>query len=304
MKPKIIRKLARAGRHYGPTWRYVFNLYPTLSYQIDGSRLSDEASRVVGSLNRDGVAKTSVAALLGPESCYDELFGHIRTLQLSLHDEIKAAEMGADEHGAIGNKKFIFEYLGRNPQFAPEAVYARFALERNILGVANRYLGMFSRLRYYNVWHTFPTSTEARESQLWHRDREDFLIVKVFVYLSDVDESAGPFTYARGTHPKGQVRQEAACFVEGGVNRSTDEQMSEVLGPKDWFYGVGPKGTIIFADTRGYHRGGLARTRPRVMYTAMFTSAASQSEDFMVDGPAFTLPHDKQQAFAVSGRRS
>jgi hypothetical protein len=136
---------------------------------------------------------------------------------------------------------------------------------------------------------------------LWHRDREDFLITKIFVYLSDVDEGAGPFTYARGTHPKGDVRKEPGYSLEGNVRRSTDEQMAEVLAPERWFRGVGPKGTIIFADTRGYHRGGLARERDRVMYTAMFTSQASQSEEFMVKGPHFALPVDAEKAFALSG---
>ncbi len=36
--------------------------------------------------------------------------------------------------------------------------------------------------------------------------------------------------------------------------------------------GVGPKGTIIFADTRGHHKGVGPRARPGIMYTCMFTS--------------------------------
>ena len=33
-----------------------------------------------------------------------------------------------------------------------------------------------------------------------------------------------------------------------------------------------------YADTNGYHRGGLARTGDRVMYTCMYTSRASESD--------------------------
>lgn len=303
MVPVRVKKLARAARHFGPTWRFMFNLSPTISYRLNRSSLQGEALRVLHDLNCDGVAMTSAQALLGSGSCYGELCGRVESLQASLTGEIAEAQSRADDQNAIGKKTFILEYLGRNPQFDPSGVYARFALDKNILGVANAYLGMRSRLRYYNVWHTFSTRVAARESQLWHRDRDDYLIVKVFLYLSDVDEGAGPFTYARGSHPKGKLRREAACSLEGNVQRSTDAQLAEVIPSEYWFKGIGPKGTIIFADTRGYHRGGLARERARVMYTAMFTSPASQSEEFMVDGPKFSLPLDREQAFAVARRK-
>ena len=295
--------MVRAARHYGPTWRYMFNLSPTLSYHLRRTTLEGEAARVLHTLDRDGVAMTSAEALLGPGSCYGELCGAVESFQALSATEITRAQAGADDPQAIGRKTFILEYLGRNPQFDPMSVYARFALEKNILDVANAYLGMRSRLRCYNVWHTFPTSVAPRESQLWHRDREDYLIVKVFLYLSEVDEGAGPFTYACGSHPKGASQGEAEYLLEGNVRRSTDAQMAKVIPPEQWFKGVGPKGTIIFADTRGYHRGGLARERERVMYTAMFTSPASQSEEFMTAGPSFSLSLNRDQAFAIGGRR-
>jgi hypothetical protein len=298
-----VKRMVRAARHYGPTWRYVFNFSPTLSYRWNHRRLQGEAAAVLNTLNRDGVAITSAEALLGAGSCYAELCGAVEGFQASSQAEIASAQRGVDDRNAIGKKTFTLEYLGRNPKFDPVSVYARFALERNILGVANAYLGMRSRLRYYNVWHTFPTNADARESQLWHRDREDYLIVKVFLYLSDVDEGAGPFTYARGSHPKGNLQAEAAHFLEGHVKRSTDAQMAELIPREKWFKGVGPKGTIIFADARGYHCGGLARSSARIMYTAMFTSPASQSEEFMVNGTKFSLPLDADQAFAISGRK-
>ncbi len=300
MTPRALRKLARKGRHFELTWRYLFNLQPTLSYKFSDRSVEGEAARVLKALNREGVAMTSAEALLGPGSCYHELCSTVEDLQATLAAEIIKAQTSADEAGAVGEKKFILEYLGRNPRFDSGSVYARFALQRNILGIANAYLGMRSRLRYYNVWHTLPTKRDPRESQLWHRDREDYLIVKVFLYLCDVGDGAGPFTYAPSTHPKGNFRSEAAYSLEGNVRRSTDDQMADVISPQKWFKGVGPKGTIIFADTRGYHRGGLAREQARVMYTAMFTSQASESEEFMRDGPAAGFLLDSDQAFAVS----
>jgi hypothetical protein len=294
------QRLGRSARGFSLTWRYLFNLAPTLSYWLDRPALSGEAARVVADLNRDGVAITSAQALLGPVSCYGELCATVERLKLSLSEQLAGARAHADNLDAVGEKTFMVEYLGKYPVLDPDEIYTRFALQKNILQIANAYLGMYTRLRYYNVWQTFSTKIDARESQLWHRDREDRLILKMFVYLSDVDDGAGPFTYAPGSHPKGRLRREPAYFLEGHVKRSTDSQMADIIPPEQWIKGIGPKGTIIFADTRGYHKGGLARERDRLMYTCMFTSRASQSVEFLKREKSFTLPSDKAQAFALA----
>ena len=250
-----LRRLVRAGRRFELTWRYGFNLAPVLAYKFASHSLSAEANRVVGELNRSGVAITSVSDLLGSDSCYPELNQAIAALEDELRNELSAARTAANETGKIGSKTFNRELLGSHPVLDPQVIYARFALQNPILQIANAYFGMYTRLRYYNVWHTFATQAEARESQLWHYDREDRQILKLFVYFSDVDDGAGPFTYADGSHPKKKLRRLPASFLEGGVRRSTDQQMAEVVPPEQWIKCTGSKGTIVFADTRGYHKG-------------------------------------------------
>jgi hypothetical protein len=101
---------------------------------------------------------------------------------------------------------------------------------------------------------------------------EDLYIVKVFLYLSDVNQGAGPFTYAPGTRGKGRARQKPDYLLEGVTQRSIDAQMAAVVPRDRWVTCTGPKGTIVFADTRGYYKGGLSRERDRVLYACMFTS--------------------------------
>lgn len=300
MIPQPIRRLARQGRKHELTWRYGFNLVPSLSHRMRRQPLSGEAARVLEELNRSGIAITSVDALMGQSACYTDLTAAVERLQQDRAAEIAEARTHATDDTAIGKKTFLMEYLGRNPVLEPGSVYARFALSSPVLDISNAYLGMYSRMRYYNVWHTFASASKARESQLWHRDREDLYIVKVFLYLNDVDLGAGPFTYAPGTHRKGPIQQEPESHLEGGkVKRTVDEQMAAVVPQNEWVTAVGRKGTIVFADTNGYHRGGLARESDRVMYTCMYTSQASESEEFFVrslplpartnDAPSFAL---------------
>jgi phytanoyl-CoA dioxygenase PhyH len=298
-----LRALVRAGRKFEFTWRYLFNLQPTLAYQFSSKSLPGEAVRVLADLNRDGIAITSVQKLFGANSYYNELSTAVDGLEDDLAKQLKLARTTANDSDAVGRKTFIVELLGARPVLDLHNVYARFALQKPVLQIANSYFGMYTRLRYYNVWHTFATQTQARESQLWHRDREDYYILKMFLYLSDVDESAGPFTYAAGSHLKGQLRQEPVYFLEGDVKRSADADMAEVVPRERWIKGVGSKGTIIFADTRGYHKGGLARERDRIMYTCMFTSHASESKEFLMRPDSLSLPSDAEQAFALTSPR-
>lgn len=295
-----LHRIAQAGRRNEFTWRYGFNLGPVLSYRFRAHRLIGEAGRVVEELNRTGVAITSVDALLENDSCYQELRKTVEQLELDQTHTLSEAKQSADKSQHIGRKTFNMELLGSNPELDPKNVFARFALQKPILQIANAYFGMYTRLRYYNVWHTFASQGEARESQLWHYDREDRYILKLFAYLSDVTKGAGPFTYAPGTHQKKRIYREPEYILEGGVKRSSDEQMAEVVPSARWQECTGPRGTIVFADTRGYHKGGMARDRDRLMYTCMFTSQASQSKELFRPVPAVFQPKSPEQSFALS----
>jgi hypothetical protein len=282
------------------TWRYGFNLRPSLSYLFGSDSLSTEARRIVSDLNQHGIAVTTSDALMGDAAVYQELGRAVEHLQQEHASAIQAARAQAGDRNAIGDKTFIYFLLGTKPLIDSGSVFARFALQPQILGVANAYMGMYSQLRYYNVWHTLANTGPARESQLWHRDRDDYLTCKVFLYLNDVDDGAGPFTYARGTHPKGANHAEPPFTLEGTVKRSDDRQMATVAPPESWLRATGRRGTIIFADTRGYHKGGEARTHDRIMYTCMFVSPASQVREMMDVVGRVKAPADRAAAFALS----
>ncbi|HKQ75590.1 MAG TPA: hypothetical protein VJ810_17970 [Blastocatellia bacterium] len=296
------RRLAYAGRHFTPTWRYGFNFKSTVAYRRERfslSRLSDEAVRVLDELNRTGIAITSADRLPGVCESFAELAGAIETLEREWAERIESARAEAN-NPLIGRKTFILELLGRRPRLDPQSTFARFALQNEILSLANSYFEMFTQLRYYNVWHTLTTESPPRESQLWHYDREDHLILKLFVYCSDVDEGAGAITYAPGTHRKGRIRKIPKSFLENGVRRWSDEQMDAVVPEKQWIKGAGPKGAIVFADTRGYHKGGLARTSDRIMYTCMFTSPTAQVAELFDRPEQMQVLADRMQAFALT----
>jgi phytanoyl-CoA dioxygenase PhyH len=271
-------------------WRYVSNLSSTFHHRI-GSKVnvSPIEENVLQRLNADGIAFTSVEDLFGNDPDFAALEQAVNGLIERRKDEIASLKDRAAE-SEIGSKTFNLEVLGSEVAFDQNSIFARVALNKRLLNIADSYFQLCTQLRYYNVWKTFASSGSARESQLWHFDREDNYILKVFLYLDDVDEGAGPFTYAPGTHAKGRYRKiRPEHFLEGGVRRTTDDQMRAVYPEDRWIKAIGKKGTIIFADTRGFHKGGEARTKDRLMYTCMYTSPASQSKNLINIDENFTF---------------
>ena len=276
-------------------WRYIDNLSPLLAYRFGRRLHSNSRSHELAKLNQDGVVITSAQALLGSDSCFEELTSAVDDLERNHAEAIASAraDFNSNNHKS---KSFNFRLLGDHPLLEPSSVFTRFALQKPILEMVNSYFGMFTRLRAYNVWHTFVSKLPPRDSQLWHHDPEDNCVLKVFVYLSDVDDGAGPFTYAARTHLKGGL-----CHKPRGAgNRSDDKQMAEVVPPERWVRCTGAKGTIIFADTRGYHKGGFACERDRIMYICVFTSQATKYPEMFRRPETISLPQDRAQAFALN----
>lgn len=257
-------------------WRYISNFDAWAAYFMNRPKLEGEALWVLEEMNRSGIAVTSVDRLFGNGASFAELKKRVDALEIEQAANIVEARKEAEE---LKEKKgFIFPLLGDKPGFDPSDICARFVLQPVIREIADAYAGLRTELKFYNVWHTFKIQGEPRRSQLWHQDPEDYYIFRMFVYMTDVDEGAGPLTYVRGSHPKGE-KINPEHFLEPGhkAKRSTDEQMKKAASENRWVRATGPAGTIIFADTRGYHKGGLARTSDRIMYNAMYTSPACRT---------------------------
>jgi hypothetical protein len=277
---KTAKTLLKSIKKFEIIWRYGYNFSPAISYAFQGNnKLNQIENDIVKCLNQDGIAFSSAEELLTENSSFMKLDSVVNNLLETRKEEIAQLKSRANNKTAIGNKTFNLELLGSELTFNAENVFAKFALNQTLLNIANAYFQMYAKVRYYNVWKTFASTSEARESQLWHFDREDKYILKLFLYLDDVDEGAGPFTYAPETHQKGRLKNiQPEFFLEGGVRRTTDEQMNAVFPKENWKVGIGKKGTLILADTRGFHKGGEARTNDRLMYTCMYTSSASESK--------------------------
>ena len=114
-----------------------------------------------------------------------------------------------------------------------------------------------------------PSGTAWKKSQLWHKDHNDTKVLKLFIYLNDVDESNGPFTFI----PESATGGRRLPYFP--VHKSDEWIAAHVGGAADRRI-TGSRGTAFFIDTaRLLHRGSrIATDRVRLAYVATYTSFA------------------------------
>ena len=204
---------------------------------------------------------------------------------------------------AQNKKDYIVHLVPPDQMHNAESPLLRLALDKKLLEIVSLYLGMWPRLHAIGAWLNFPTSDEAKESQLWHRDPEDLKLIKVFIYLDDVDAGRGPFCYIPQTQPFGA--KASADPERTNRKRISDDEMRASVPPQDWLSCTGPAGTMILADTVGFHRGGKPSAGNRILITFTYTSGTPfQGGSIRSDHVPAWASHEIQRYALAPGAKS
>jgi hypothetical protein len=261
-----------------PLWRYVLNASSTMDFKRRNPVLNEPAAAFLADLRRDGVAATDLGTLTGDPTLLAQLQEMAYKFEAGASDRIEGLRQRAVAQTTPG-KPFLVEMLDPlRPVVRPDDLLARLALQPQLKAIADHYFGLSTVVSGANVWRTLASGESPSSSQLWHRDiAEDRVVLKAFVYLEPVTEGAGPFRYALGTHPRGPVQMKLPGVFDGMNNRVPEGETTDSLDKLSQTF-IAPAGTLIFADTLGYHRGGWATTQDRLMLTIRYSSRASSHQ--------------------------
>jgi len=191
----------------------------------------------------------------------------------------------ADRH-----KDYLVRAHPRGEQIDPASPWFACCLSDSLLGVANAYLGMWSKLEYIDYWYSQPVAADSEriQSQRWHRDFDDRHLLKAFLYLSDVDQEAGPLEFVAGSARSGAPSDFIPWRPASPKYPSPEEFEEHVPADKVRTF-TAPAGTLILCNTSGFHRGGFATGKPRVLATATYCSPASLASLTVSN---YTVPHE------------
>lgn len=126
--------------------------------------------------------------------------------------------------------------------------------------IARQYLGSTRVFSRCSGWLSVGRSRQkARDlsdaAQMFHFDYDAFNFLKVFVYLSDVDNTNGMHEYISSSH-KGFPLKEDILKSMPPYFRISKEQLLSIYKDNSLVVGhCGLAGTIIIEDTSGFHRG-------------------------------------------------
>jgi hypothetical protein len=276
-------------------------------YASAAPTLDDVQKRVVEAVESEGYATVPFEEIVTDEA----LRAAVREQGA---DFVASTERGLDEEGHDGSSSELRrrpgkEFLVRAHSFEGvrlglDHAWFRACLSSYLLDVANTYLQMWSKLSYVDLWYTVPQAegSERVASQLWHYDFDDRHLLKAFLYLDDVDAATGPFEYVAGSQPGGRYH-EVRPWKPMGFGRVPEEDVQRQVPDGAIRTFTAPKGTLIFCNTSGLHRGGFATERPRVLATTTYCSPASlaalSQRNYEVD-PSRLSELSREGRFAVT----
>lgn len=264
-----------------PLW-LLYNKKNVLRQKKYGRTLDALGERLSRELHRDGIAITHV----------DEFFpegGVFATLSNYMAGKVPSKQ-------TLTKKTFLRQYWDDPSVLDFENPFIKIALNERVLRVVNNYNHFFSYLYYFTLNKTVPVAegTPPEQSQRWHRDPEDRQMVKVFIYLNDIDETSGPFIHVKGSQYGGRLGHlfpqdpPRGCYPSAKV-------LEAVVPPHEILTGTGRAGTLVFCDTAGLHKGGYATKKERIMFTAGYCSRASAwPRRFRI--PEITRAHEEAYA--------
>jgi hypothetical protein len=195
----------------------------------------------LAALERDGVFVSSLEEL------------GAGTELLPALDRLFAANAGTSAHAK--------DYVVHVPDSAIDAAPAVLAwgLGEDILALCANYIGLPVAYRGVSVRRDIANG-EWTGTRLWHRDSEDNRILKLIVYVNDVDAATGPFECVpkRFSPPTWRVNLQDGSRV--------DERDFDRFVPQDRRVAcTGPRGTVVIVDTCAvYHRGRLPEAKDRL----------------------------------------
>ncbi len=261
---KINRRLARAADHIVSlpaqvAWRlskFSFIekniLYPQYQKALNSHAaqfldLDDNDKNIVKELERTGICITSLEALGLPHTA--NFLNDAQSITSALKD--KASLASCDRHEIHASKAQLLSH---------PAIFC-WGLNERLLAIVERYLGLSVA---YDGASCFLSPANGKEvgARAWHRDREDRRMVKICVYLSDVDEDSGPFQCLPP-----DLNSKVDHSIKYRYQPILDKEMQQFFPKaalKERISFPGRSGTVIFVDTaRFFHRGKPPTHRPR-----------------------------------------
>lgn len=310
--PPVVRRLTAVpgvGPAVTKAWRWWFersrqqefhrlNAPAAAAFRANTPALDVIQRRVLDDLRGQGVATVRASELIGDREPFTSLARQVQAWIES--PDVQAAERSYGLDSVSGNdKSYLVRMFGKGDAL-PWGPWLDLAVHQRVLDVVNSYLELHARINYIDVWNTLPLEREGPDvgSQQWHRDPEAPRMVKVFTYFTDVTPDAGPLVVVPRSR---RGERYGHLWPQDGIrgSRPPAGELERLIPASEWIECTVPAGTLVFADTSSFHRGGRARRTRRVLSVTSYVppgSAWPRTFDVRPDSLPAGLPSEARYA--------
>lgn len=144
----------------------------------------------------------------------------------------------------------------------------RIANDPKLLAVASRYLGTPNPVAEGQIHWNFPNDNERdlRDiGQAMHFDVEDYCGIRLFIYLTDVDATAGPHVVIVGSHREKRMLHRLPFGF-----RQVEGELVDLYGKERVVTITGPAGTTFIEDPFCFHRGSPPSSTARLLLAIVY----------------------------------
>lgn len=169
----------------------------------------------------------------------------------------------------LGHKSFWVSLLDEDlvdGAFATDHPFVRYAMQSSVLRILGDFMHELPQLSDVLLTLSQPTENKPLTySQLWHLDHDDKRVCKLFIYLTDVRDTAdGPLTFIPAPSSKPFRNTLKSHMDDQKVFAKVDRSaVKEIIAPK--------LSSFIVNTARCLHMGSRIRSdRTRLLYTATY----------------------------------
>jgi hypothetical protein len=219
-------------------------------------QLDSRDRHIVNTLKKDGAYITNLEEL-----------GLTSTPEMLKAAQEQLAQMSANSKLHSSNLPYIYTVTDLQQ-------FANWAKETRLMKIVENYLGLPVTFQGVHLRKDLPNADQLG-TLLWHKDSEDRKMVKIFVYLHDVDEEHGPFEYIPlhlTSFPNRNAQRIDKKLKESGYLGLNDEQVEAIIPKSAWKSCPGLAGTVLIADPRTILHHGTLRTKERSALFFVYTA--------------------------------
>jgi len=243
-----IRSAITSGLAAAINWRH-----PSKGRKGDGILHAPECSTVLRSLETEGIA-------ILPE-CLPE---QVKEMNRFLSDKPVVLRTGERSgqivpHDRVPHGCTMADYQLETVLNCPHVL--ALANSDFLIRTATQYLGCLPTISTLRIWWTFPGS-RREDFHLFHRDWDDWRCVKLFVYLTEVDETSGPHHFVQGSH-RTQPELFWRCYQAETLKKAFGRDAIRVV--------TGAAGTAFLENSIGIHAGPMPISQPRLILQVGYT---------------------------------